>query len=128
MCVCVCMCVYGHFYYVSSFYQPHCTRLFMNGVETRLNKDFKEKLLSLLAQKNDVLKESHLLESLLAELGLQLDASVCPRTQLIGKTEGLVRMMTEIHSKPVSHFFRTPTSDQFQSELVPVCTRVCVCE
>jgi len=48
------------------------------------------------AQKNDVLKESNLLECLLHELNSQLDVSVCPRTQLIKKSADLKQMLQEV--------------------------------
>jgi hypothetical protein len=85
----------------------------------RLTAQLKAKLVTLLGQKNDVLKESHLLESLLHELSCQLDVTICPRSVLIKKTADLMQMLHDIHNKPVSHFFRGPVSTEFVSELVP---------
>lgn len=90
----------------------------LQEIENRLTAQLKAKLVVLLSQRNDVLKESHLLDSLLQELNCQLDTTVCPRTVLIRKSNDLRNMLKEIHCKPVSTF-RDTVGDDFEGEVTP---------
>jgi tripartite motif-containing protein 37 len=91
----------------------------LQEMDARLTATLKTKLLTLLGQKNDIVKEMHLLDSLLLELKTQLDPSVCARALLIKKTPELRQMLSEVHSQPVSHLFRERVSADFPSELIP---------
>jgi len=92
---------------------------FVQEVLERLNNQLKAKLAVLLGHKREVYKESQLLETILSELSGQIDRSVCPRTMLIKKTPELRQMLTEIHQKPVSSYYRAAVSASFASEIAP---------
>eukprot|EP01083_Nonionella_stella_P295241 1003441_1 len=94
-------------------------RAALDEMESVLSAQLKAKLVILLGQKNELLKESNVLDSVARELECHLDTRVCPRADLVLKSAKMHRMLQQIHRKPVSHFFREPVSSSFPSELIP---------
>lgn len=97
--------------------RKHELDLFVRNTERTWNLALKSKLLLLLSQKNEVLKESHLLESLLKELKEQLE--FVPRSKLIQSSSELVLMLGSVHTKPVEEFFSDIVESNFASHVVP---------
>ncbi|KAL9649959.1 hypothetical protein ABK040_003078 [Willaertia magna] len=88
--------------------------------ETKENLDtqFKDKLLTLLEQQTSITEEISLLDKMSKELTRQIETS--PQSVLISKTPEIVKMLSEVHKKPTTHFSRLLTvPDSFPSEIVP---------
>ncbi|XP_070573024.1 E3 ubiquitin-protein ligase TRIM37-like isoform X2 [Ptychodera flava] len=91
-----------------------------NAVEmmiARLETQLKSKLVTLMGQKNQLVHETELLESLLQEVELQLRS--CTKSELISKSSELLQMFTQVHRKPMASFVTAPVPADFTSELVP---------
>lgn len=91
-----------------------------NAVElmvSRLDAQLKVKLISLMRQKNALTSEAEQLEHLLLEIETQLNN--CSRSQLIGKSPDLLKMINQLRTKPMSSYSSTPVPADFVSEIVP---------
>lgn len=91
-----------------------------NAVElmvSRLDAQLKVKLISLMRQKNALTLEAEQLEHLLQEIEAQLNN--CSRSQLIGKSPDLLKMINQVRSKPMSSYSSVPVPADFVSEIVP---------
>uniref|UniRef100_A0A4W3KHB3 Tripartite motif containing 37 n=1 Tax=Callorhinchus milii TaxID=7868 RepID=A0A4W3KHB3_CALMI len=91
-----------------------------NAVEmmiARLDKQLKNKLITLMGQKTSLTQETELLESLLQEVEHQLRS--CSKSELILKSQEILLMFQQVHRKPMASFVTTPVPPDFTSELVP---------
>ncbi|XP_078535979.1 E3 ubiquitin-protein ligase TRIM37 isoform X2 [Lissotriton helveticus] len=91
-----------------------------NAVEeiiARLDKQLKNKLITLMDQKKSLTQETELLESLLQEVEHQLRS--CSKSELISKSAEILQMFQQVHRKPMASFVTTPVPPDFNSELVP---------
>jgi len=91
-----------------------------NAVEliiARLDTQLKNKLLTLMGQKNALTHETELLESLLQEVEHQLQ--VCCKNELIEKSKDLLQMFEQVHRKPMASFVTASIPADFTSEIVP---------
>ncbi|XP_069082501.1 E3 ubiquitin-protein ligase TRIM37 isoform X1 [Pleurodeles waltl] len=91
-----------------------------NAVEeiiARLDKQLKNKLITLMDQKKSLTQETELLESLLQEVEHQLRS--CSKSELISKSTEILQMFQQVHRKPMASFVTTPVPPDFNSELVP---------
>ncbi|XP_065054453.1 E3 ubiquitin-protein ligase TRIM37-like isoform X2 [Rhopilema esculentum] len=83
----------------------------------RLDTQLKNKLLTLMGQKNALTQETELLESLLQEVEHQLH--VCTKSELISKSNELLQMFEQVHRKPMASFVTASIPADFTSEIVP---------
>jgi len=83
----------------------------------RLDTQLKNKLLTLMGQKNALTQETELLESLLQEVEHQLH--VCNKSELISKSSELLQMFEQVHRKPMASFVTASIPADFTSEIVP---------
>ncbi|XP_043231855.1 E3 ubiquitin-protein ligase TRIM37-like [Amphibalanus amphitrite] len=91
-----------------------------NAVElmiARLDSQLKQKLLTLMSQKNLLTQETEQLESLLQEIEHSLHTSA--RSELIARSPELLNMVYQVHKKPMASFVTAPVPADFQSEIVP---------
>ncbi|XP_069471257.1 E3 ubiquitin-protein ligase TRIM37 isoform X2 [Ambystoma mexicanum] len=91
-----------------------------NAVEeiiARLDRQLKNKLITLMDQKKSLTQETELLESLLQEVEHQLRS--CSKSELILKSAEILMMFQQVHRKPMASFVTTPVPPDFNSELVP---------
>ncbi|XP_029653528.1 E3 ubiquitin-protein ligase TRIM37 isoform X2 [Octopus sinensis] len=91
-----------------------------NAVElmiARLESQLKNKLLTLMGQKNQLTQETGLLETLIDEVETQLN--VCGKSELIEKSAELMQMFKHVHRKPMVSFVTAPVPADFTSEIVP---------
>lgn len=91
-----------------------------NAVElmiARLDTQLKNKLLTLMGQKNALTQETELLESLLQEVEHQL--KVCTKNALIDKSAELLQMFEQVQRKPMASFVTASIPADFNSEIVP---------
>ena len=91
-----------------------------NAVElmiARLDTQLKNKLLTLMGQKNALTQETELLESLLQEVEHQLQ--VCTKNSLIDKSAELMQMFEQVQRKPMASFVTASIPADFTSEIVP---------
>ncbi|KAL1140618.1 hypothetical protein AAG570_000548 [Ranatra chinensis] len=91
-----------------------------NAVElmiARLDSQLKNKLVTLMGQKNSLTQETEQLESLLQEVELQLYSRT--RSELIAHSGEILRMIHQIRKKPVSSFATVTVPADFNSEIVP---------
>nr|XP_047141559.1 E3 ubiquitin-protein ligase TRIM37 isoform X2 [Hydra vulgaris] len=91
-----------------------------NAVElmiARLDTQLKNKLLTLMGQKNALTQETELLESLLQEVEHQLRIST--KNSLINKSNELLQMFQQVHRKPMASFVTASIPADFNSEIVP---------
>merc|ERR1711962_447205 len=91
-----------------------------NAVElmiARLDTQLKNKLLTLMGQKNALTQETELLESLLQEVEHQLQ--VCTKNSLIDKSTELMQMFEQVQRKPMASFVTASIPADFTSEIVP---------
>lgn len=77
----------------------------------RLDQDLKNKLVSLVQQKASLSDEIEFLQSMQSELNHQITQSA--KSQLIGKSSELVKMLREINSKPLNKLNNNPVSIEF---------------
>lgn len=91
-----------------------------NAVELivgRLDAQLKNKLLTLMRQKNSLTQETEQLEHLLQEIEHQLNTG--SRSQLIMKSPELLKMIYQVRLKPMSFLVTAPVPANFISEIVP---------
>ncbi|KAJ6641460.1 E3 ubiquitin-protein ligase TRIM37, partial [Pseudolycoriella hygida] len=91
-----------------------------NAVELivgRLDAQLKNKLLTLMRQKNSLTQETEQLEHLLQEIEHQLNTG--SRSQLIMKSPELLKMIYQVRLKPMSYLVTAPVPANFISEIVP---------
>lgn len=91
-----------------------------NAVElmiARLDAQLKNKLLTLMGQKNSLTQETEQIEALLREIDQYLNAK--PRSELIGKSSELLQKCMDFNKKPMTNFVTAPVQSDFQSEIVP---------
>ncbi|XP_041456977.1 E3 ubiquitin-protein ligase TRIM37-like isoform X2 [Lytechinus variegatus] len=84
---------------------------------SRLETQLKSKLLTLMGQKNSLMQETELLESLLHEVEHQVNS--CSKSELIAKSADVLQTFTQVHRKPMASFVTAPVPADFTSELVP---------
>ncbi|XP_072163401.1 E3 ubiquitin-protein ligase TRIM37-like [Diadema setosum] len=84
---------------------------------SRLETQLKSKLLTLMGQKNSLMQETELLESLLHEVEHQVNS--CSKSELIAKSADILQTFTQVHRKPMASFVTAPVPADFTSELVP---------
>eukprot|EP00057_Strongylocentrotus_purpuratus_P025711 XP_011680185.1 PREDICTED: E3 ubiquitin-protein ligase TRIM37 [Strongylocentrotus purpuratus] len=84
---------------------------------SRLETQLKSKLLTLMGQKNSLMQETELLESLLHEVEHQINS--CSKSELIAKSADVLQTFTQVHRKPMASFVTAPVPADFTSELVP---------
>ncbi len=87
-------------------------------MELRLSSELARRLDTLLTHKDEVLKESGLLDSLLRELQFQLDSTACPRSQLVASAPQLTAALRLLHSRPPG-LLCPPVATELPSELAP---------
>eukprot|EP00111_Clytia_hemisphaerica_P006163 TCONS_00017835-protein len=91
-----------------------------NAVElmiARLDTHLKNKLLTLMGQKNALTQETELLESILQEVEHQV--KVCTKDQLLVKSAELLHMFEQVQRKPMASFVTASIPADFTSEIVP---------
>jgi len=91
-----------------------------NAVElmiARLDSQLKQKLLTLMAQKNSLTQETEQIENLLGEIDKYVNAK--PKSELIGKSQELLQLSFDLNRKPVSAFASPQVHPDFTSEIVP---------
>lgn len=91
-----------------------------NAVElmiARLDSQLKQKLLTLMSQKNLLTQETEQLETMLQDIEHSLHSST--RSQLIKRSPELLGMVYQVHKKPMASFVTAPIPADFNSEIVP---------
>ena len=91
-----------------------------NAVElmiARLDSQLKQKLLTLMAQKNALTQETEQIENLLSQIDQYINGKT--RSELIVKSQELLQMSTELNRKPTSAFASPQVQPDFTSEIVP---------
>ncbi|XP_076804161.1 E3 ubiquitin-protein ligase TRIM37-like isoform X1 [Clavelina lepadiformis] len=91
-----------------------------NAVEmmiARLDGQLKNKLITLMGQKNQLTQETEMLESVLKEVEHQRMS--CSRQELITRSSEMLEMFRAIHRKPMASFVSASVPPDFTSELVP---------
>lgn len=83
----------------------------------RLDAQLKNKLLTLMAQKNSVSQEAEQLVSVLQSIEEQLNTG--SKNEIIGASSEILRAMAEIQSKPMASFVTAAVPADFVSEIVP---------
>lgn len=90
---------------------------FVESIQAKLNTQLKNKLLTLLSQRQSMQDEIGQLEEFHAKLNQEL--SKMPKSSLIKKSNDLIRQLKEIHSKEPHRFVNDNIKVDFTSELVP---------
>ena len=90
---------------------------FVESIQAKLNTQLKNKLLTLLSQRQSMQDEIGQLEEFHAKLNHEL--SKMPKSSLIKKSNDLIRQLKEIHSKEPHRFVNDNIKVDFTSELVP---------
>ena len=93
-------------------------QVYCSGIETRLNNTLKTKVLTLLAAKGELLKESRLCANLIEQLNAMV-VQPTPAALLVSKTSSILELLQQVHSKHVSTLFAEPVDTYFESETVP---------
>ncbi|XP_022185884.2 E3 ubiquitin-protein ligase TRIM37 [Nilaparvata lugens] len=91
-----------------------------NAVElmiARLDAQLKAKLLVLMGQKSSLIQETEQLEALLQDIDQHLHK--CAKSELIGQSASLLRMIHHLRKKPMASFVTAPVPADFHSEIVP---------
>ena len=91
-----------------------------NAVElmiARLDSQLKQKLLTLMAQKNSLSQETEQIENLLSDIDKYINGK--PRSELIGKSQELLQLSIDLNRKPLSAFASPQVQPDFTSEIVP---------
>lgn len=91
-----------------------------NAVElmiARLDSQLKNKLLTLMGQKNVLSAETEQLEALLLEIEHQLYSR--SKSELINQSSEFSQTIHQIRKKPMASFVTAPVPADFQSEIVP---------
>lgn len=91
-----------------------------NAVElmiARLDSQLKQKLLTLMAQKNSLSQETEQIENLLSEIDKYINGKA--RSELIGKSQELLQLSIDLNRKPLSAFASPQVQPDFTSEIVP---------
>nr|NP_001071893.1 zinc finger protein [Ciona intestinalis]BAE93271.1 zinc finger protein [Ciona intestinalis] len=91
-----------------------------NAVEmmiARLDGQLKNKLITLMGQKNQLTQETEMLESVLKEVQHQMSSST--KSDMIARSSEMLQMFTAIHKKPMASFVTASVPPDFTSELVP---------
>ena len=91
-----------------------------NAVElmiARLDSQLKQKLLTLMAQKNSLSQETEQIENLLSEIDKYINGKA--RSELIGKSQELLQLSIDLNRKPLSAFASPQVHPDFTSEIVP---------
>ena len=91
-----------------------------NAVElmiARLDSQLKQKLLTLMAQKNSLSQETEQIENLLSEIDKYINGK--GRSELIGKSQELLQLSIDLNRKPLSAFASPQVQPDFTSEIVP---------
>ena len=92
-----------------------------NAVElmiARLDSQLKQKLLTLMAQKNALTQETEQIENLLSQIDQYINGKT--RSELIVKSQELLQLSTELNRKPTSAFATPQVQPDFTSEIVPL--------
>jgi len=89
----------------------------LEQMQGRLDSQLKAKLLTLLAQKNTMVDEIELLDSMLHEVNRQLTTAA--KSAFIAKCNQLVSMLREAYSKPTNKYGKLHVSAEFDSEIIP---------
>lgn len=89
----------------------------VDRMQARLEDELKKKMTALHKQRGVVSQEIEYLESMHVEVKRQLTTSA--RSSFIAKTSDLVKMLKELHEKPVENFIGCSVSTDFPSEIIP---------